>query len=97
MHALCVRVNGAGVLPSQYIHLSQFAGLGTVGHAYIRAGIQVASFPGLPPEGLGTRLVYKCMYTLKKVHVHCKYTTDEFTVFLIFIVQCTISVATWTS
>ncbi|XP_064383612.1 uncharacterized protein LOC135332186 isoform X1 [Halichondria panicea] len=26
----------AGIIPSQYIHLSMFAGLGTVGHAYIR-------------------------------------------------------------
>ncbi len=29
----------AGIIPSQYIHLSTFAGLGTVGHAYIRRGI----------------------------------------------------------
>ncbi len=29
----------AGIIPSQYIHLSMFAGLGTVGHAYIRRGI----------------------------------------------------------
>ncbi len=30
---------GAGIIPSQYLHLSIFAGLGTVGYAYIRKGI----------------------------------------------------------
>ena len=28
----------AGILPSQYINMSQFSGMGTVGNAYIRAG-----------------------------------------------------------
>ena len=28
----------AGMLPSQYIHMAQFSGIGTVGHAYIRHG-----------------------------------------------------------
>ena len=28
----------AGIIPSQYIHLSMFAGLGTVQHGYIRRG-----------------------------------------------------------
>lgn len=29
----------AGMLPSQYTHLSEFAGVGVVGHAYIRRGL----------------------------------------------------------
>ena len=38
----------SGILPSQYIHLSQFAGLGTVGHAYIRQGtVSCSVYSGL--------------------------------------------------
>ena len=29
----------SGILPTQYIHLSQFAGLGALGYAYIKQGI----------------------------------------------------------
>ena len=29
----------AGILPSQYINMSSFAAIGTVGHAYINQGI----------------------------------------------------------
>ena len=29
----------AGILPSQYAHLTQFADLGNIGHGYIRQGL----------------------------------------------------------
>ena len=31
----------AGVLPTQYVHVSKFAGIGKIGHGYINQGIDV--------------------------------------------------------
>ena len=31
----------AGILPSQYTHLSMFSGMGIVGHGYIRQGLLI--------------------------------------------------------
>ena len=48
MHCRCTcrLVHGftcAGVLPTQYIHFTRFAGIGSIGHAYIRQGMAHAS------------------------------------------------------
>ena len=34
----------AGILPSQYIHFSKFAGIGVVGHGYIKHGMFLSFF-----------------------------------------------------
>ena len=53
----------AGILPSSYIRLSSFAGLGTVGHAYIRRGTYKS-----------TRThVHDCILILNVVYNNCGY------------------------
>ena len=37
----------AGILPSQYIHFSKFAGIGVVGHVYINHGMFLSYFLSL--------------------------------------------------
>ena len=90
MYIMCRMVRSftcAGILPSQYMHMSQFAGMGAVGHSYIRAGTCTYTCASMTfcMDTYANTCTYVQVYIVVATYVCAGFPT-----------QCTTVVATWT-